>query len=512
MAHDGTSAPEFGSYDGPGMAAASPPNVLLITLDQFRGDCLSSAGHPVVRTPHLDELARHGMRLSRHYSQASPCSPGRASLYTGLYQMNHRVVGNGTPLDRRFDNVARVARRAGYRPTLFGYTDQGIDPRQASGPDDPRLSNYEEILPGFEVALRLPTEHEPWIAWLRDLGYDVPDDPHAVLAGEPERPAEHGVSTFLTDHLLAWIDTQDAPWFAHASYLRPHPPYAAAGHWSTAYDPAEAGMPIPASSERHALHDAALMVPEATAPTDENKLRRMRAQYFGMISDVDDQVGRVVRHLRETGRWDDTVIVVTSDHGEQLGDHGLKQKLGFFESSYHIVGIVRDPRRPVAHGAVVDRFTENVDLLPTLCDLMGAAPPTQCDGVSLVPFLAGDVPDGWRQAAHWEYDWRSLVIGRLAQPGVPLPEMLSRRLEEMFLTVTRTDDAAYVQFGDGTWLCFDLAADPTWRTEVRDPAVVLGLAQEQLVWRGRHADRTLSGYVLERGGLGAAPVDPLGAT
>src|SRR6478736_6013736 len=109
-------------------------NVLLITLDQFRGDCLSVAGHPLVRTPNLDALAAAGVRLSRHYSQAAPCSPGRAALYTGMYQMNNRVVANGTPLDARFDNVALAARRAGYRPALFGYTDQSVDPREASGP------------------------------------------------------------------------------------------------------------------------------------------------------------------------------------------------------------------------------------------------------------------------------------------------------------------------------------------------------------------------------------------
>ena len=133
-------------------------NILLITLDQFRGDCLSCAGHPVVRTPNLDELAQNGVRFSRHYSQAAPCGPGRASLYTGLYQAQHRVVGNGTPLDRRFDNIAWAARRAGYRPTLFGYTDQAIDPRDVTDPADPRLSSYEGVLPGFEVGLDLPSE------------------------------------------------------------------------------------------------------------------------------------------------------------------------------------------------------------------------------------------------------------------------------------------------------------------------------------------------------------------
>jgi hypothetical protein len=129
-------------------------NVRLITLDQFRGDSLSCAGHPVVRTPNLDRLAAGGVRLARHYSQSAPCSPGRASLYTGLYQMNHRVVANGTPLDRRFDNIAKAARRAGYAPALFGYTDQSIDPRDARGASDERLSNYDGVLPGFDEVCR----------------------------------------------------------------------------------------------------------------------------------------------------------------------------------------------------------------------------------------------------------------------------------------------------------------------------------------------------------------------
>ena len=98
---------------------AASPNILLITLDQFRADCLSCAGHPVVRTPALDDLAAQGVRLARHYSQAAPCSPGRAALYTGTYQMNNRVVANGTPLDPRLDNIALAARRAGYAPALF---------------------------------------------------------------------------------------------------------------------------------------------------------------------------------------------------------------------------------------------------------------------------------------------------------------------------------------------------------------------------------------------------------
>lgn len=476
------------------------PNVLLITLDQFRGDSLSSAGHPVVRTPHLDALASVGVRLSRHFSQAAPCAPGRAALYTGTYQMNNRVVANGTPLDARFDNVALAARRAGYRPAMFGYTDQSIDPRVVDDPDDPRLSTYEGVLPGFDCELDLSGEHGPWRSWLAAQGHDVTGSIETLLRTEPDRPAEHSVSAFLTEQAVDWIRRQDEPWFAHLSYLRPHPPYAAAGDWSRRYDPDEVGMPIPVPADRHPLHEVLLGMREAAAPTDEARLRRLRTQYFGMVSEVDDQLGRLFAAMVELGTWDDTLVVVTADHGEQLGDHGLIQKMGYWESSYHIVGIVRDPRRPQGHGTVVDRFTENVDLMPTICAAMGIEVPVQCDGFDLGPVLSGDEPPRWRTAAHWEYDWRDVVVRR-GLGDWPW----DRRAEHQHLAVLRTEEHGYVQFADGSWRCFDLVADPTWSTTTDDPTTVLPLAQEMLVWRSTHLDRVLADSLVEHGGIGRIP-------
>ena len=187
----------------PEQSGAEPDsmNVLLVTMDQFRGDCLSAAGHQVVRTPSLDRLAAEGLRLPRHYAQAAPCSPARASLYTGTYQMNNRVVGNGTPLDDRFDNVARVARRAGYVPTVFGYADQSTDPRLTTGPDDRRLWTYQGFPPGFEVGLDVSEDQDAWRAHLVDLGYREIASGEEALATEPERPAEHGHSAYLTDRV-----------------------------------------------------------------------------------------------------------------------------------------------------------------------------------------------------------------------------------------------------------------------------------------------------------------------
>ena len=464
----------------PGGCQSGAVNVLFVTVDQFRADCLSAAGHPLVATPHLDRLAAEGVRFASHASQASPCAPGRAALYTGTYQMTNRVVANGSPLEDRFDNVARLARRAGYAPALFGYTDQGLDPSVADGPTDPRLDTYEGVLPGFDAVVPLDGRQTAWLADLEARGYGSLD-PYDALRTEPDRPAEHSASAFLADALLAWIDRQDGPWFAHASFLRPHPPYAAAGRWSRHYDPADVGIPVPAAQDRHPLHEIALSLPVCAAPADPAAMARLRAQYFGMVSEVDDQLGRVFAHLRSSGAWDDTVVVVTADHGEQLGDHGLIEKLGFFEESYRIPCIVRAPGRAGPAGRVVEAWTENVDVLPTLAELLGQEVPLQCDGRSLVPFLDGAEPEGWRTAAHWEYDWRDVLTGPTRTAG-------GRRddLERCSLAVLRTAGYAYVQFADASWRCFDLGVDPTWRTTTEDPAVVLPLAQEMLTWRAEH--------------------------
>ena len=486
-------------------------NVLLITLDQFRSDCLSTAGHPLVRTPFLDELATHGVRLARHYSQATPCSPGRACLYTGTYQMNNRVVANGTPLDGRFDNVAKAAVRAGYRPALFGYTDQAIDPRESDGPDDPRMQHYTGVLPGFEPVLHIPDSHAPWLDWLAAHGHHF-TDAVAALRTEHERPAGLGISSFLTDAVIEWLRARAhaasapdpaEPWFAHLSYLRPHPPYSAAGEYATRYDPNDVDLPIPPASSRHPFHDAVLQNPESAAPTDERAMRRIRAQYYGMVSEVDAQLGRLWTTLRELQMWDDTFVVVTADHGEQLGDHGLIQKVGYFEESHHILGIVRDPEHPEAHGSVVEAFTENVDLFPTICDAMHQPVPAQCDGLPLTPFLRGTEPPWWRDAAHWEFDWRDQFID-----GSVHEWPWDRRLERQHLAVIRDTDGAYVQFADGTWRCFDLAADPTWRTEITDPTTVLGYAQRMLLWRSHHSERTHTDMLVQDGGIGRFP-DPV---
>ncbi|HEY4610303.1 MAG TPA: sulfatase-like hydrolase/transferase, partial [Ilumatobacteraceae bacterium] len=389
-----------------------------------------------------------------------------------------------------------AARRAGYAPALFGYTDQGVDPRTVEDPNDARLSTYEGVLPGFDPVLDMSGWQLPWLQWLNSQGYDFAD-PISALEVENERPVSLSSSTFLTNGFVDWLADQDQPWFAHLSYLRPHPPYSAAGDFGTMYDPSSCPPPLPVPEHRHQLFEALLHSP-AAAPTDPLAVAEMQAQYFGMISEVDAQLGRVWSLLHERGEWDNTVIVVVADHAEQLGDQGLIQKAGFYESSYAVVGIVRNPG--LGYVGVLDEFTENIDIMPTLCDAMAIEVPAQCDGFPLTPFLRGERPTAWRDAAFYEWDWRDVFIPRGDHPWP-----WDRRLERQNLAVRRSRDHAFVHFGDGSWRCFDLAADPTWRTEVSDPATVLDEAAAMLSWRSRNLDRTMTGMLLQDGGIGRRP-------
>jgi arylsulfatase A-like enzyme len=259
------------------------------------------------------------------------------------------------------------------------------------------------------------------------------------------------------------------------------------------YAAEDVGEPIPKPTTRHALHDTMLSHREFSAPADEAKMRALRAQYFGMVSEVDDQLGRLWQTLRDIDQWNNTFIVVTADHGEQLGDQGLINKGGFFAPSYFIVGIVRDPSRPTTHGTTISTYTENIDIFPTLCEAMGLPTPTQVDGRALQPLLDGTVPGDWRDAAHWEFDWSDWSI--LQDLGVS-----GRELETHNLAVLVDEQSAYVQFGDGSWRCFDVGLDPSWRTEVGDATRVLACAQKMLIWRARHTNRQLSGLLISASG------------
>jgi arylsulfatase A-like enzyme len=401
---------------------------------------------------------------------------------------------------------------------VLGYTDTAPDPR-STPPDDPRLRTYESVLDGFSAPSPV-TEHDPsWQAYLRAQGYEVPEDFWSLYAPAPgwvtpagrgtswaptAIPAEHSETSYLTTAALEHLEGRTEPWLLHLSYLRPHPPWRAPEGYHDLVDPADVPAPV-----RHATRDVegaqhpflvgAMSVPAARAPDDELEMRQLAATYFGLMRHVDDELGRLLAGLRGRGQLDDTLIVITSDHGEQLGDHWLLEKLGWFDASYAIPLVIVDPRAAGAHrGTRIDAPTENVDVLPTVLSWMGADRPSQCDGRSLLPFVHGAAPEAWRSAVHWEYDYR---LPR--HPGV-----LGMRLNECSLVVVRSGTEKYVHHAAMPPVYYDLAEDPgELRDRAADPARgdrVRELAQELVTWRLRTEHDVLANTIVGEWGVHAA--------
>lgn len=496
------------------------PNILLITADQWRGDCISALGHPTVKTPTLDALAAEGTLFARHYAGAAPCSPARASIYTGLYQMNHRVCRNGSPLDARFDTIALAARRAGYDPTLFGYTDTAPDPRGMAA-NDPHLTTYEGVLPGFTVRRLLPEHEKPWISWLATRGTKVdPALPHGpaaapvgTIGAPPVYSAEETQTAFLVNEFLTWEAEQDQPWFAHISFLRPHPPFTVPEPYNSLFQASD--NPEPARAESYQAEIAAhpflayelprqkqsSFIPGTTGQVSEweaNDFSAIRAIYYGMIAEVDAQLGRLFTMLKARGEWENTIVIVTSDHAEMMGEHWALGKGGFFDGSYHIPLTIRDPALTGGAGQIVSDFTSSADLMPTLCERMGVAPANHVDGASLLPFLEGRAPVAWRDAAFFEYDFRDIESGA-AEAYFGLPSSLCN------LSVIRDDQFKYVHFAGLPPVLFDLKRDKgELENRAEDPdylKIRLVYAEKLLTLRARHLDQTLALTTLTDAGV-----------
>lgn len=506
-------------------------NILFVTSDQWRGECLSMLGHPHVKTPNLDVLAADGVSFRRHYAQATPCGPSRACLYTGMYMQNHRSVLNGTPLDASHTNVALEARKAGFKPALFGYTDVSPDPSQYA-PGDYVLGTYEGVLPGMVPVTHLNSGWKPWLAHLKAKGYEIPTDPWAMFGPQPAYPgaenqgktfaparfkAEDGSAAFLVDEAIKYLSVRhNSPWFVHMSFLSPHPPYIVPEPFHEMYDAEDMLLPVrQATPETEAAQHPWLghyLFNQRGAgysfggdsrdnlSISERDLRQIRATYYGMISEVDAQIGRLIHYLKQTGVYDDTLIIFTSDHGDHLGDHWMFSKYSYFEQSFHIPLIVHDPTSGASHarGSVVDAFTESIDIMPTILEGIGVEIPAQCDGHSLLPFCRGEHPETWRQEYHAEFDLRSPYAIEEAPP-------LGLKMRQCTANVIRGERYKYVHFTTLPPLFFDLENDPDeFHDLAADPAyqsLMLEYAGKMLSWRMEHDSPALTDLHLTPDGI-----------
>ena len=511
----------------------SAKNVLLIVVDQWRGDTLPMLGHELIQTPNVAALAAEGVTFARHYTQTIPCGPARVSLHTGRYSMNHRSVQNGIPLAAGHTNLALEARRLGYDPVLVGYSSTTPDPRGRSA-DDPAFKAMSSLLDGWRSVGAWGPLKEAYFGWVANHGYDLPDNPSDIWLPEtvgpedigatakPSRiPAELTDTAFFTEKALEFLKApRKGPWFLHLGYFRPHPPFSAPAPFNAMYRPEDCPPPLRASSKaaegnQHPLLDYYIGHETRShffengqglvSDMSEAEVQQTRATYYGLISEIDQQLGRVFDFLKETGQWEDTLIVFTGDHGEQLGDHHLMGKLGYFDQSYHIPLVIRDPRpeADATRGTLVGKFTEIVDIMPTVLDWVDAPVPRACDGYSLLDFLhRQEGPAAWRTEVHYEYDFRNTPYARPE-------EALGLAMDDCSLAVVQDEHYKYVHFAALPPLFFDLREDPgQFHNCAEDPAYagrMLTYARKMLDWRLRYADRTITGYMGTSAGLVVRP-------
>jgi len=463
----------------------APPNVLLITSDQQHYDTLGVT-NPRIRTPALDRLAAEGTRFTRAYCPNPTCTPTRASIITGMYPSQHGAWSLGTKL---FEDVPVVGDRfqaAGYATALIGkahFQQLATAPGMESLESQPLMRDLDFWRSwhgpwyGFEhveVARNHTCEShagQHYGVWMEDNGlsnwldyFDKwPHDREEVRRRHSRRhwdlPERFHYSCWTAERTIAHLEKSLAdgrPFFTWASFQDPHPPYTAPEPWASMYDPAEMvpGRVHPEEHAKNPVHFRMTQDREADFSyyhsedfgahgfhchlIDEEALRQNIANYYGMISLMDRQIGRILEAVDRLGAADNTLVVFSTDHGHFLGQHGLVAKGAFhYEDMIRVPFLVRWPGRTPA-GAVSDHIQGLVDLAPTFLSAAGQEVPGIMTGVDQVPSWTGDGP--CRDHA--------LCENRHTYSRVHLRTYVNERYK---ITVYRTGD-------DGE--LFDLAEDP----------------------------------------------------
>lgn len=470
-------------------------NILFIMYDQLRFDYLSCAGHTALDTPNFDRVAARGVRFTNAYVQSPICGASRMSFYTGRYVSSHGAQWNGFPLRVGEVTLGDHLREAGMDCWLLGKTHMKADAkgmaRLGLSPDSVIGARQAEC--GFDSWARddglwgvgpdgyYDQKRSPYNEFLKSKGYDG-DNPWADYAnagvkdGEiasgwmfknADKPAnireEHSETPWLTSETIRFIDDAEGPWCAHVSFIKPHWPYIVPAPYHDMYGHNQIQGPVRDPSERDDPHPvlAAYQDTRVAQAFQRDEVReKVIPAYMGLIRQCDDQLGRLLDHLEATGKMDDTMIVLTSDHGDYLGDHWLGEKDFFHEASVKIPLIVCDPRESAntTRGSTCDALVEAIDLAATFVDAAGGAVSDHIiEGRSLMPWICGETPSEWRDYVISEYDYS--VTPRAEVLGV------APRDARMFMVFDGRWKLIHFEGGFRPML-FDLASDPDEFTDL----------------------------------------------
>ncbi len=445
------------------LGAAERPNILFLMADQFRADCIGAEGNRVIRTPNLDRLAAEGARFRCAYSCTPSCTPARAALLTGLAPWRNGMLGYSKVAVRYKHEMPRMLRDVGYY--TLGIGKMHFDPQR-------NLHGFHQTILDESGRVQSPDYRSDYRSWFWSLAPTL--DPDATGIGWNDyRPGTYALPEHL--HPTRWAgDTavnflkayqRQEPFFLKVSFPRPHSPYdpperfmrmyenadvppAAIGDWSRIND-------IKADPNEHTLWRGNL------GPEQPIKSRRA---YYGSVSFVDEQIGRILDVLRERGLLDNTLVLFTCDHGDMLGDHHLWRKTYAYEGSARIPMLVRWPAGlAAARDQVLAQPVELRDVLPTFLDAAGVPiDEREFDGRSLLELIRGR-SEKWR-------------------PWIDLEHSRCYEGSESWNALT-DGQAKYVFHAEsGREQLFDLKADPQ---ELHDLAGDPGQQDRLRLWRER---------------------------
>ncbi|WP_137726160.1 sulfatase family protein [Prescottella subtropica] len=485
------------------------PNIVLIIADQLRADHVGFGGNRVVRTENMDSVAAQGTRFDRAYVANPICMPNRASMLTSRVPSSHGTRYNGIALDPDANTFVRSLRSAGYRTMLVGkahFQNIGHQPEFAAratasaperdaverawAPDWDRWENLElhkqqrveipEDYYGFDH-VELAIDHADYCGghyehWLREQGFD-PDARGSDHASEtsPEWGQIYRPAMPAEVYPTAWVGNRSAdlirsaaesgqPFFLQCSFPDPHHPFTPPDKYYDMYSPADvelpvtfddphtASMPHVRSKIKHKGSQRGAMSP--FAPT-EKQYRDAAAKEYGAITFIDDAVGTVLDALAQAGVRDNTIIVITSDHGDMFGDHGLMLKAGL-----HYEGCVRVPlviSTPGETGGASDALVSSLDIGPTLLDLAGVEGYAGVHGHSLTGVM-NDPTGAVRDRIYIEEDQMFELL-----PGCGPLQMRTLVDDNGRITVYRgTDDGELFLYTDDPGELVNRWRDPTY--------------------------------------------------
>ena len=475
-------------------------NVLFIMCDQLRFDAISCAGG-LIDTPNIDALAARGVRFDRAFVQGSVCGPSRMSTYTGRYVQSHGSRYNRVPLSISQRTIGDHLEPLGVRSVLVGKTHMAIDNsglnRLRLDPDDPATEVVNQC--GFEPFERddgLMPSASPrrfdlrYNQFLRENGIEGDNPWHtaanSVVGPDGKRlsgwllsaapypaivPDELSETAYMTNRAIDFIrEAGEDRWCLHLSYIKPHWPYVVSEPYHDMVNSLDLPTPNRSEAERETAHPVLRAFHQSRIGTTFSRhdvRNSVYPAYLGLVKQIDTHLGRLFAELDALGRSDDTMIVLTSDHGDYMGDHWMGEKDWLHEEVVRVPLIIADPRSTAdtTRGSVSADLVESIDLAPTFVEALGGEVGDNhwLEGQSLLPIIDAGAPRGDKMAiCESELSLMELV------EDLPEGPVSSRRA-----TMIRTEHYKYILSDTGPNLLYDLEEDPS---ELNDRAGDPGLA------------------------------------